>query len=402
MNFFHYEIPPTAGLPLHISDFFPKLNSFEEKLSQFIGVSAVQIECSATVALVVALSSIKKLSHKKKVIISAYTCPWVPIAIIHCGLIPIVCDSKKEHFDFDLKKLRASLDQDVLAIIPTHLAGKIADIKKILPLAKKNNIYVIEDAAQALGARIKKQSVGLLGDIGVFSLGVGKGLSIFAGGLIVAKNKKLFSHIQKTSTTMVQNNYFAELKRTVELIFYYIFYRPSLLHIVFGIKLRHHLKKHDFIKAVGDDCSFKFPIHRVGYYRKKIGANAIDRLNTFLSINRKKAISRMKALEKIKNLKVVTSKQAHETWPFIVLLMPSEKIRDQIIHDLWPKSLGVGRLFIESISNYNYLKPYFEKKDLPAGKDFAARTMIISNSPWLTDKHFNEIHRVLNLHLVKT
>jgi dTDP-4-amino-4,6-dideoxygalactose transaminase len=110
----------------------------------------------------------------------------------------------------------------------------------------------------------------------------------------------------------------------------------------------------------------------------------------------------MKALEKIKNLKVVTSKQAHETWPFIVLLMPSEKIRDQIIHDLWPKSLGVGRLFIESISNYNYLKPYFEKKDLPAGKDFAARTMIISNSPWLTDKHFNEIHRVLNLHLVKT
>ena len=66
MNFFHYEIPPTAGLPLHISDFFPKLDSFEEKLSQFIGVSTVQIECSATVALVVALSSLKKLSHKKK------------------------------------------------------------------------------------------------------------------------------------------------------------------------------------------------------------------------------------------------------------------------------------------------------------------------------------------------
>jgi dTDP-4-amino-4,6-dideoxygalactose transaminase len=401
MNFFHYEIPPTAGLPLHISDFFPKLNSFEEKLSRFIGVSAVQIECSATVALVVALTSLKKLSHKNKVIISAYTCPWVPIAIIHCGLIPVVCDSKKEHFDFDLKKLRTSLDQDVLAIIPTHLAGKIADVKKILSLAKRNDIYVIEDAAQALGAKIKNQSVGLLGDIGVFSLGVGKGLSIFAGGLIVAKNKKLFSHIQKTSAAMVSNNYLLELKRAIELFFYYIFYRPSLLRIVFGIKLRHHLKKHDFIKAVGDDCSFKFPIHRVGYYRKQIGANAIDRLNTFLSINRKKAIARMKALEKIKNLKVVTSKHAHETWPFIVLLIPSEKMRDQIIHDLWPKSLGAGRLFIECISNYSYLKPYFEKKDLPAGKDFAARTMIISNSPWLTDKHFSKIYRILNSHIAK-
>jgi len=399
MNFFHYEIPPTAGLPLHISDFFPKLNSFEEKLSRFIGVGAVQIECSATVALVVALTSLKKLSHKNKVIISAYTCPWVPIAIIHCGLTPVVCDSKKDHFDFDLKKLHTSLDQDVLAIIPTHLAGKIAEVKKILPLAKKNNAYVIEDAAQALGARIKKQSVGLLGDIGIFSLGVGKGLSIFAGGLIVAKNKKLFSHIQKTSAAMVKNNYLLELKRTVELFFYYIFYRPSLLRIVFGIKLRHHLKKHDFIKAVGDDCSFKFPIHRVSYYRKQIGANAIDRFNTFLSINRKKAIARVNALEKIKNLKVVTSKHTHETWPFIMLVIPSEKIRDQIIHDLWPKSLGAGRLFIESISNYSYLKPYFEKKDLPVGKDFAARTMIISNSPWLTDKHFSKIYKVLNSHI---
>lgn len=47
---------------------------------------------------------------------------------------------------------------------------------------------------------------------------------------------------------MVQNNYFAELKRTVELIFYYIFYRPSLLRIVFGIKLRHHLKNMILLK----------------------------------------------------------------------------------------------------------------------------------------------------------
>ena len=66
MNFFHYEIPPTAGLPLHISDFLPRAHSFEKKLSQFIGVDEVQIECSATAALVITLSSLKKLSHKKK------------------------------------------------------------------------------------------------------------------------------------------------------------------------------------------------------------------------------------------------------------------------------------------------------------------------------------------------
>jgi dTDP-4-amino-4,6-dideoxygalactose transaminase len=399
MNFFHYEVPPTAGLPLHLSDFFSSTPSFEKKLSHFIGTHNVQIECSATVAIVVALTSLKKLSSKKKVIISAYTCPWVPIAIIHCGLEPVVCDSNKEHFDFNLKKLKSTLSHDVLAIIPTHLAGKIADIKKILPLAKKYGAYVIEDGAQALGARTKKQSVGLLGDIGVFSLGVGKGLSIFAGGVIVTKNKSLFTHIQKTSALIVPANYLMETKRLLELIFYYIFYRPSLLRFVFGIPLRHHLKKSDFIKAAGDNCNFKFPIHRVSRYRKYIGSNALNRLNNFLDSNRKKAVSRLRKLEKIKGLKVLTTHEPKETWPFIVLIIPNQKIRDQMIAALWSKSLGVGRLFIEEISNYDYLKPYFKKTNVPAGKQFAANTMIISNSPWLTDKHFSEICRVLNLHL---
>jgi len=399
MNFFHYEVPPTAGLPLHHSDFFPSGHSLEEKLSQFIGTHNVQIECSATSALVVALSSLKNLSPKKKVIISAYTCPWVPIAVIHCGLIPVVCDSKKEHFDFDLKKLKSTLNHDVLAIIPTHLAGKIADVKKILPLAKKYDAFVIEDGAQALGARTKKESVGLLGDIGIFSLGVGKGLSIFAGGVIVAKNKPLFSLIQKTSTRIVPTNYLIETKRLLELIFYYIFYRPSLLRFVFGIPLRHHLKKSNFIKAAGDNCSLKFPIHRVSRYRKYIGSNALNRLNDFLNSNRKKAISRLKKLEAIKGLKVLTTNESEETWPFIVLMMPNQKIRDQITSVLWSKSLGVGRLFIEAISNYDYLKPYFKNTNVSAGQQFAANTMIISNSPWLTDKHFNQIYRVLNLHL---
>ena len=399
MNFFHYEVPPTAGLPLHLSDFFPSAHSLEAKLSQFIGTHNVQIECSATSALVVALTSLKNLSPKKKVIISAYTCPWVPIAIIHCGLIPVVCDSNKEHFDFDLKKLKFTLNDDILAIIPTHLAGKIADVKKILPLAKKYGAFVIEDGAQALGARTKKQSIGLLGDIGIFSLGVGKGLSIFAGGVIVAKNKPLFAHIQKTSALIVPTNYLMETKRLLELIFYYIFYRPSLLRFVFGIPLRHHLKKSDFIKAAGDNCSFKFPIHRVSRYRKYIGSNALNRLNDFLNSNRKIALSRLRKLKKIKGLKVLTTKEPKETWPFIVLMMPNQKIRDQMTAALWSKSLGVGRLFIEEISNYDYLKPYFKKTNVPAGKQFAANTMIISNSPWLTDKHFNEIYRVLNLHL---
>ena len=92
------------------------------------------------------------------------------------------------HNDFDLKKLRASLDQDVLAIIPTHLAGKIADVKKILPLAKRNNIYVIEDAAQAHGAEYQGVKAGAWGHAAGFSFYPAKNLGAMGDGGAVTTN----------------------------------------------------------------------------------------------------------------------------------------------------------------------------------------------------------------------
>lgn len=399
------EVSPTAGLALKWHDFlafpFPLIpkHTLERKLAKFIGIEDAQIECSGTAALVVALEALKQLSDRKQVVISAYTCPWVALAVIHCGLTPIVADSRLEHFDYCPNALREACHQDTLAVVHTHLAGRVANVEQTLLIAKAVGAYVIEDAAQSLGAKFGDKSVGLFGDIGFYSLGVGKGLTIFAGGVLVTESQLLRQAMNEIGKKLPFSLVF-ELRRLVELIAYYWLYRPLGMGLAFGHHLRKKLKRGQFIQAVGDDCTFKFSLHRVGGWRKGIGARAIHRLEQFFNLTRAQAQERVAVLGQIKGLEIISDDIGGQgVWPFIMMVLPNQKVRDAVLDQLWHQGLGVGRLFIHAIKDYDYLAAYFENAHTPNAQDFAARTLIMTNSPWLKEKDFMRIHNVLTEHL---
>jgi perosamine synthetase len=392
-HLFH-EPPPTAGLPLSMLDFLPSKTSLEEGLAVFLQQECVQIESSGTAAIMVALAALKRLSNRRSVIIPAYTCPFVPLAILRCGLKPIICDTKKNHFDFCLTSLEAACNEDTLAIMPTHLGGRVADLANIMKIAQKCGAYVVEDAAQALGARWQGQLVGTLGDVGCYSLGVGKGLTIYGGGAVIARKSEVRKALQTTHSEIVPFKLTWEMQRLLGLIGYYIFYRPLGLGLVFGIPLRKSLQQGKLIEAVGDDCLADFPVHHVGRWRKVIGAKALKRLPDFLKASRKQAHSRKAQLGKILGVNVMDDTEGDiGTWPYLLVLMPTQQSRDAALAELWSAKLGVGRLFIHALSDYDYL-PFSEVK-VPNAQDFAARTLTITNSPWLYEEDFLKICEVL-------
>jgi len=402
------EVSPTAGLTLRWHDFLVlpffsySKNTLEAKLAKYVGVEEAQVECSGTAALVVALEALKQFSDRKQVVMSAYTCPWVALAVIHCGLTPVLADSRKEHFDYCQNALKKACSQDTLAVVHTHLAGRVADVQNTLSIAKGVGAYVIEDAAQSLGATMHGKSVGLLGDIGFYSLGVGKGLTIFAGGVLVTENPLLRKAMKRVGEAL-PFDWMAEAKRVAELVAYYWLYRPLGMGLAFGHQLRRKLKRGQLIQAVGDDCTFKFPIHRVGIWRKGIGARAMRRLSDFFALTREQAQSRVAILSEIEGLKVIKDDAGGwGVWPFIIIMLPSESVRDEALKQLWRQGLGVGRLFIHAIKDYDYLSAYFAGADIPNAQDFAARTLIMTNSLWLKDKDFLKIRDVLAGCLVKT
>ena len=392
-----FEVPPTAGLPPRFGDLLPvPTPSLATRAAQFLGVDEVQVECSGTAALVVALTALKRRSARTSVIVPAYTCPLVAIAVAHCGLKPRLCDLAPGSIDMDSEALAALCDDDTLAVVPTHLGGRVADVDTAIACARRVGAWVIEDAAQALGARKGAAAVGTQGDIGFFSLAVGKGLTTYEGGLLIARDAQLRAELRRCSDDIVPFSAAWETERTLQLLGYHLFYRPRGLPFVYGLPRRRALRAGDATAAVGDDFPLSVPLHRLGAWRRSVGARAFPRLAGFLTALAEQARRRCARLARIAEIEVLQDGgDARGTWPFLLLMLPSQAMRDAALARLWTSNLGVSRLFIHALPDYAYLASIVAKADVPNARDFAARTLTISNSPWLDDDGFERVAATL-------
>jgi perosamine synthetase len=389
-----FEVPPTAGLPPRFGDLLPvRTPALAVQAAEFLGVDEVQVECSGTAALVVALTALKRRSTRRSVIVPAYTCPLVAIAVAHCGLNLRLCDLVPNSIDMDPAALSALCDGDTLAIVPTHLAGRVADVDTAVACGRRAGAFVIEDAAQAFGARFADgTAVGMRGDIGFFSLAVGKGLTTYEGGLLVARDAQLRAELHRCSEEIVPHDASWEFKRTLQLLGYYAFYRPLGLPLVYGMPRRRALRTNDFVAAVGDGFPLTIPLHRLGAWRQSVGARAFARLADFQRTCVAQAQRRRTRLERISGIRLVQdSGDARGTWPFLMLLMRSREARDAALARLWTTNLGVSRLFVHALPDYGYLAGIVPATDVPNARDFAARMLTVSNSPWLDDEAFERI-----------
>ncbi|MBO9664983.1 DegT/DnrJ/EryC1/StrS family aminotransferase [Dokdonella sp.] len=396
------EIPPTAGLPPRWRDLSPFAGNAPHHgdlarcAADFLGVEEVQVECSGTASLVVALTAMHRLSGRRAVIVPAYTCPLVALAVAHCGLELRLCDLAPGSIDFDAAQLARLCDRDTLAAVPTHLAGRVADVGTALAIAREAGAFVIEDAAQALGARRGGRPVGLDGDAGFFSLAVGKGLTTFEGGLLVARDAPLRRELARTSREIVPYRFGWELERSLQLLGYHALYRPSLLGLAYGAPLRRALRRGDPVAAVGDDFSADIPLHTLGRWRQSVGARAFARLPSFLQTCTAQAMRRKTRLARIAGVTLIDDPaDAAGSWPFLLLRLRDEATRDAALRVLWGAGLGVSRLFIRALPDYGYLQPFVGEHQVPNARAFAATTLTISSSPWLDDEAFEAICTVL-------
>ena len=385
------EIPPTAGLPMVWHDWLPTKKELCSNLSELFDLPPLILECSGTASLIVALQTLANMPKnegRRDVIIPAYNCPLVVLAIAHCNLTVKLCDTAKNSFDFDFDCLDKLIDEKTLAVIPTHIGGQLANVEQCVEMAHKKGAYVIEDGAQALGS-----AAGKTGDIAFFSLAVGKGLTLYEGGLLTSSNDEIRLALKETHKKIVKPRFFFELKRIGELLGYSIAYRPRLLSLAYGMPRRKELAADNIEEAVGDVFDDNIPVHLVSRFRMKRGANATSRLKPFLEDIKKQAQRRIDKLAEIPSVTVVKGiDDEGAIWPFIMVLFKTKEARDKALQTLWPSPYGVTRLFVHALADYSYLEPHFNTHfSTPNARDFAARMLTISNSPWLDDETFDKI-----------
>lgn len=154
------------------------------------------IACSSgTAALHLALAALG-IKNGDEVIIPTFTMIATANAVTYLGAKPILVDACPITWNIDTSKIETKITRRTKAIIPVHTYGLPADMDKILSIAKKHGLFVVEDAAEAHGAEYKGRRVGSIGDIACFSFYANKIITTGEGGMVTTNNKVLAEKIR--------------------------------------------------------------------------------------------------------------------------------------------------------------------------------------------------------------
>jgi len=394
------EIPPTAGFPLRWKDLLSILDkkarqgSLEEDFRNYLGVPYAKVTYSGTAAFYLILESLKNLSSKKTVVIPAYICPLVPLAIKRAGLKVEVCDISGEDFNFDIRRLEELClkNSDILAIIAVHLAGIPLGLEAIKQISGRRGITVIEDCAQALGAAHKGKKVGTLGDFSFFSLCRGKGLTIYEGGVIAANNKDDSRELDNVLGRLVKDDFVSESLKIFELFGYWMFYRPQLFWFAFGLPQLFWDWKKDRVRAVGDFFTDDFATHKVSKIRQTIGHINFRRLDGEIAGQREKAFDYIRGLEGVRGIRLITEPAASEAvYPYLTLLFEDPLKRKKAQKVFTGSGLGVSQIYESAITDYAYLKGIIGDSHCPNARSLAEREITLTTSSFFKKQDLNSV-----------
>ena len=172
-----------------------KVEVFERKFATYLGSQYATMVNSGSSANLIALSTLSNqllrghIPNGAEIITPATT--WAttiyPISNINC--IPVVVDVDIDTFDINVDSIEKAITKKTKAIMPVHLLGNPCDMNSIMELAEKHNLFVIEDACEAPGAKIGNKKVGTFGDIGTFSFFFSHHISTIEGGMTVTNNE---------------------------------------------------------------------------------------------------------------------------------------------------------------------------------------------------------------------
>ena len=241
-------------------DFFggPLVQEFEKKWSQLFNIKFSISVNSNTSGLFAAIGACG-IKAGDEVIVSPYSMSASAIAPLIYGAVPVFADVDIDNFGLSPESIETKITERTKAIIVVHIFGYPAKMDEIMSIAKRYNLYVIEDCAQSPLSKYKDKYVGSIGDIGVFSLNYHKHIHTGEGGMLVTNNEILKNKIQ-----LIRNhgeNSVNEMDLSNDLNLFGFNYRLTEIQAAIGIE---QLKK---LPSLINER-----INNANYFRQKLGA----------------------------------------------------------------------------------------------------------------------------------
>lgn len=210
----------------------PEVSDFEKAFAAYCGTSECVALNSGTSALHLALLA-AGVGTGDEVITTPFTFVASVAAILYAGAQPVLVDIDPRSFTLDPSKIEGAITPRTKAILPVHLYGQPADMDPIMEIARRRNLIVIEDAAQAHGAQYKGRPVGSIGHMACFSFYPGKNLAAYGEGGAVTTNNSEYARTVRMLRDWGQDRKYHHILRG------YNYRMEGFQGAILGVKLRH-------------------------------------------------------------------------------------------------------------------------------------------------------------------
>lgn len=361
---------------------------FRAALTAYFGLPICALTSSGRTAFYLLLKNLvatRDSSARQEIILPAYTCPALVKVVLDVGLQPRLVDISARTFAFEADPLEVALGEQTLAVIVVHPFGIPQNISETLRLARANGAFVIEDAAQAMGARWQGQWVGTGADFGLFSLGPGKALSLGGGGIICTRDpySPPTRSLRQTWEVLPRSSLPGSLGAMLRLILYKLAFHP----LGWGLVTRANLQR------LGEqEASWGYHLSGLTAAQANLGAEMLPRLASFNEQRRQNAqqlIAQLQPLDFVHLLPVAA--EAEPIYLRLPVLISDKQRRESLFNRLSAVGLGVGRLYGRPLSEFF---PALAKGCFPGATYIAAHLLTLPTHHYLSEADIARIAEI--------
>ena len=350
----------------------PKVEAFEQALCEYTHANHALGLNSCTAGLHLALLSLD-LQPGDEVITTPLTFVATVNMIVRCGAKPVLADIDPNTLNISVEAIEKAITPKTKAIIPVHLGGQPCDMDSIMALAKSHNLFVIEDAAHAIGAEYKGIKIGTIADVTVFSFYANKNITTGEGGMLTTQNSELMERL-----------------------------RPLALHGLSKDAWK-RFSEGGYQHYLVEEPGFKYNMTDI---QAALGIVQLAKCDDLISARTKAAIYYQ---SNISNplLKIPTEiPHIRNPYHLFMILLDTERLsigRDQVINLLHQKGIGSAVHYIPI-----HFHPFYQRllpearAHLPIASDIANRTLSLPLFPALTESEqdyiIESLEHILNTH----
>lgn len=334
----------------------PEVEEFETAIANYLGVKYVVSLNSGTSALHVALAACN-IGPSDEVIVPSFSFIATANAALFVGAKPVFAEIEEKYYGLDPNDVERKITKQTKAIIPVHYAGGSCLIEDLGQIAKKHNLLLIEDAAEAIGTTIHNRMVGTLGDIGILSFCQNKIITTGEGGAIVTNNREIYEKAKLLRSHGRANNvdYFSTA---------------------------------DYIDYITLGYNF-----RMSNITAALGTTQIDKIEQIIDMRRNNASLFNQGLARLTQITTpVEMPDSRHVYQMYTIRLSSNVIRNNLIE--WLKQNGIStKVYFYPIHLSGFYKGKFGYKegDLPVTERISSEVLTLPMFPALTKSEIDII-----------